>query len=340
VPVYEMGVFPDRRPYFVMKLVEGQTLTEMLAEHPAPGPERHRLLPLFFQVVQTVAYAHAHGVVHGDLTPSNVMLGKCGEVQVMDWGLAWVLSEESCPPSSSDGERPGEERGELRVSTGAVMGTPGYLAPERVRGDCPHPEATGDVFALGSILCEILTGKPEYSGGTASPAAGERLVPDPSEGLACLAGSGAKEELIGLVRDCLATDPSLRPRDAEELAVRLASYLDGVVERLRAAELARVAAQTRASEEHRRQRLRALLGALAVALAMLIASGYIERSQRRETRQAAAALVLREAEVLTDEADADPTGDPVRWRLAHDALRRVDRFFRMRRARRRSVWRG
>ena len=92
-PVYELGTFPepDRRPYFAMKLVKGQTLAALLHERTNPPHDLPRFLAIFEQVCQTMAYAHARGVIHRDLKPSNVMVGSFGEVQVMDWGLAKVL---------------------------------------------------------------------------------------------------------------------------------------------------------------------------------------------------------------------------------------------------------
>ncbi len=93
VPVYELGTFPDRRPYFAMKLVQGRTLAALLRERTSPAQDLPRLLGIFEQVCQTMAYVHARGVIHRDLKPSNVMVGSFGEVQVMDWGLAKVLSQ-------------------------------------------------------------------------------------------------------------------------------------------------------------------------------------------------------------------------------------------------------
>jgi serine/threonine protein kinase len=100
VPVYELGALADRRPYFTMKLVKGRTLSALLAERESPERDLPRFLSIFEAICQTVAYAHARGVIHRDLKPSNVMVGSFGEVQVMDWGLAKVLKAQGrqCRP--------------------------------------------------------------------------------------------------------------------------------------------------------------------------------------------------------------------------------------------------
>src|SRR4051794_19023063 len=105
VPVYDIGRFGDR-PYFTMKLIKGQTLGALLAERADPAADRPRLLTIALQVVQTLAYVHAKGVVHRDLKPANVMVGAFGEVQVMDWGLAKVLAEGGV----ADGEKAGRRQ--------------------------------------------------------------------------------------------------------------------------------------------------------------------------------------------------------------------------------------
>ncbi len=92
VPVYDIGSF-GQRPFFTMKLVKGRTLASILGERTDPGQDRPRLLAIALQVAQTLAYAHAKGVIHRDIKPANIMVGAFGEVQVMDWGLAKVLAE-------------------------------------------------------------------------------------------------------------------------------------------------------------------------------------------------------------------------------------------------------
>src|SRR5262249_48627899 len=166
------------RPYFAMKLVKGRTLAELLAGRARPEQDRPRLLKVFEQVCQALAYAHDQGVIHRDLKPQNVMVGAFGEVQVMDWGLAKVLPPGqadmvSGPPADDRGVSPTRCGTDGDTQAGAVLGTPGYMAPEQARGEAATLDARCDVFGLGAILCHILTGEPPFRGG--GPAA--RLLP-------------------------------------------------------------------------------------------------------------------------------------------------------------------
>ena len=160
-----------------MKLVKGQ--------HPGRAAGRARttrrddlprFLAIFEQVCQTVAYAHARGVIHRDLKPSNVMVGSFGEVQVMDWGLAKVLPRGGVADDAEAGkhraERDGHRHGPERLATptsrrpARCWARRRYMAPEQARGEIERLDERADVFALGSILCEILTGQPAFTGRT------------------------------------------------------------------------------------------------------------------------------------------------------------------------------
>jgi len=326
VPVHGLGVLADGRPYFTMKLVKGPTLAESLAERRNPIHDLPHLLAIFLQVAHTIAYAHARGVIHLDLKPSNIMLGKYGEVRVMDWGLARVLTRRADGTSGGKlvdlGARADASESEAKPN-GRFMGTPGYMAPEQFLADPDRLDERTDVFALGAILCETLTGRPIYDGGTLDLVRHQAAHADLARALEALQTCGVDEGLIALARDCLAPDRDARPRDAGTVAARLTAHLEGVQERLRAAELARVDAQARASEARKRQRLTALLAALVLTLAALGVNSYASWLQRRQTREKTAAVVLREVEVLGDEAAADPAGDPARWSAAQAVLRRA-----------------
>ena len=131
-----------------------------------------------------MAYAHARGVIHRDLKPSNVMVGSFGEVQVMDWGLAKVLPRGGVVADARAGKEPPEETviatarerlGRADLSrAGSIMGTPSYMAPEQARGEIDRIDERADVFALGSILCEILTGEPAFTGRAAARSCARR----------------------------------------------------------------------------------------------------------------------------------------------------------------------
>jgi serine/threonine-protein kinase len=334
VPVYELGAFADRRPYFAMKLVKGRTLADLLAARTDPAQDRPRLLATFLAVAQTVAYAHARGVIHRDLKPSNVMVGSFGEVQVMDWGLAKVLPRGGIVADAEAGEAPVHETliatvrsdGDSdadRSQAGSVMGTPAYMAPEQARGEVARVDERADVFALGSILCEVLTGQPAFTGRSAAAIQRQAARGDLAGALARIDACAVDAELRALVRDCLAAEPEDRPRDARAVAEWVSGYLASLQERMRQAELARAAEAARADAERHRRKLALALAASVLALLTLGGGASWWVVQDRRDRAARFDLALREAEVLRDQAAADPEGDVARWREARRALKDV-----------------
>jgi eukaryotic-like serine/threonine-protein kinase len=208
VPVHDAGLLPDGRAFYVMTLVRGSRLDE-LAPRLSSLPERLRLLT---RVTDAVAFAHAHGIVHRDLTPSNIMIGAFGQVLVMDWGTAKVTNP-SNPGNPSNWEDAGTPQvarvtqgGEVdRAATGAgvVVGTPGFMAPEQERGDAASVDARADVYALGALLGWLL-----------DPASGgRREVPRP----------------VAAIRDrAMRRAPEMRYPTAEAFGNELARYLDGL----------------------------------------------------------------------------------------------------------------
>jgi serine/threonine-protein kinase len=320
-PVHEVGALPDGRPFIAMKLIEGRTLAELLRQRTSPAEDLPRWLGVFEVVCQTLAYAHSRGVIHRDLKPGNVMVGAFGEVQVMDWGLAKLLASRerqrpeqasSCEPAFCQGSDTPRSPWD-QTQAGTALGTPAYMAPEQARGEVDRVDERADVFGLGALLCEILTGCPPFSG-TVRAALRQAEQADLSGALARLDGCGADAELIALAKRCLAAEPDDRPRDAGRVAEGMTAYLESVAARLRQAELERAQAQVKAAEERKRRRLTVALAA-SVLLTVLLAGGgfgwwWTRRSATVHDVQAAL-------------ADARTNMDKGRWPEARAALARA-----------------
>ncbi|MHC5114348.1 MAG: serine/threonine-protein kinase [Planctomycetota bacterium] len=320
LPVYELGLQADQRPYFTMKLVKGRTLAALLADRAGPADDRARLLSIFEHVCQTIAYAHSRGVIHRDLKPSNVMVGAFGEVQVVDWGLAKVLAaggttddrRHEVPPEETEIRTARTAEPGSRSLAGSVMGTPAYIAPEQARGETDALDERTDVFALGGVLCEILSGLPPFTGDADAmldAASAGRLGP----AFARLDACGADAELIAIARSCLAPDPADRPASAPAVAQALTEHLASVERRARDAEIAAAEAATRAQQERRARRLVIALAG-AILLALVIGAGALFGFEReRAARAVEVAAALESASVLFGEAKAAPVGDDRAW---------------------------
>ncbi|MHC4550758.1 MAG: protein kinase domain-containing protein [Planctomycetota bacterium] len=310
VPVYEMGLGPGRRPYFTMKLVRGETLGAMLAAREDLADDRRRFLAIFQQICETVAYAHHHGVVHRDLKPSNVMIGSFGEIHVVDWGFAKILPGPAGAADEGAVIEPVRTAGEGASSlAGAVLGTPAYMSPEQAMGRSEELGERSDVFALGAILCEILTGKPPYPKERGDPLKQARQA-DLADAEERLRSSRADEELVALCLACLSPRSHDRPAQAGPVAESVDRHLTSVDERVHRSRLAAVeeeagaarararAAQARAAAAKERTRRRQLLAlAVAVLVALLAGGGgwlWFERTraqqQERDTKAIYAAM--------------------------------------------------
>jgi tetratricopeptide (TPR) repeat protein len=276
-PVHELGHLPDGSPYFIMKLIQGRTLSALLRERQDSGADLTRLLGIFGQICQTVGYAHSRGVIHRDLKPLNIMVGAFGEVQVMDWGLAKVLDV-------GDGETPSPEAAGVETSfdlrerggetpeatlPGSVLGTPAYMAPEQARGEVDRLDARCDVFGLGGILCEVLTGKPPFVGGDVRARAARADLDDAH---ARLSACGADAEVVALARRCLAALPEDRPANGAAVAEAVAAHQAELQRRLMQAERDRAAAEARAAEEGKRREVERQRRTMAVWAARLLAA--------------------------------------------------------------------
>jgi hypothetical protein len=251
------------------------------------------LLGVFEQICQTVGYAHSAGIIHRDLKPLNVMVGAFGEVQVMDWGLARSEKGEGVP--MRDDPEPAGVAGSdssavphpssFQTQPGQVRGTPAYMAPEQARGEGDRVGPRADVFALGGILCTILTGRPPFLGKSSAEAVRKAAAGDLGEAFHRLDACGADPELVALCRRCLAAEAAGRPENGKAVADAVCTHRTGREERLRSAERQRAAAEARAEEETNTRRE-------AEARAAAEAAKATEQRRRRKVQRALFAAVL------------------------------------------------
>jgi len=153
VPIHDFGNLPDGRAFYAMKLARGGRLDE-LVKNERPLPE---VLRDFEKICQAVAFAHANGVIHRDLKPQNIMVGAFGELLVMDWGVAKIIADSTVQKSNEPSSIPTVAAG--KTLDGAVIGTPGYMAPEQAWGELGKIDERTDIYSLGAILYFLLTGQ-------------------------------------------------------------------------------------------------------------------------------------------------------------------------------------
>ncbi|HEX4608928.1 MAG TPA: serine/threonine-protein kinase, partial [Urbifossiella sp.] len=237
-PVYRFGWAAADQPYLVMRLIPWPTLADELAADWAPGkdgpaPDRlNQYLIWFSRACEAVAYAHDHGAVHLDLKPANVKAHRSGEVQVLDWGLGRGFM------ATPDGRTHLFSESAVAAEAGPVGHTAEYSPPEQVRGGHPDPKMhpRADVFALGSVLCEVLTGRPAFAGATPEERFNRAWNGDLADARARLAAAARRHPLlVKLALRCLAPDPADRPADAGEVAAEVRGIILSAEDRLRTA---------------------------------------------------------------------------------------------------------
>jgi serine/threonine protein kinase len=318
VPVYEIAQRPNGSWYYTMKVVRGKTLAARLREiSQAEGmddagrlAERLKLLRPFVDVCNAVAYAHSQKVVHRDLKPENVMLGGFGETVLLDWGLALLEGEDPAAISHAlsthamDKAKAAQKDADTRRMTkgsstrltldGAVLGTPAYMAPEQARGELSQVDFLSDVWSLGAILYEILSGKRAYETEDlmdlielASKGEYRPLVD---------AAPDVPPELAGLVARAMRPERGARMRSARELAGEVEAWIAG-----RALKGYRYSAREQLSRLLRRHK--AAFATAAAAVLLLVGGGvwaYSNIAHERDT--ATGALNERDAEQKRREA--------------------------------------
>jgi serine/threonine-protein kinase len=241
VKIHDVDIDASGNAFIVMDLLSGKTLDFLVRGLKKQKIELASMLLIFQQVCQAVAYAHAHSVVHRDLKPSNIMVGDFGVVVVLDWGLARLCGDiESFQPRETVRSRSNDDIrfpnclkeaaasfGDIepfKTDGGLVLGTPNYLAPEQARGE--EVDARADVFSLGAILCEMLTGKPPFFGKSARQIQQMSAQAQLGSAYDRLDASSAPQPIVKLTRECLAALPEGRPANAGVLADSLTEYLE------------------------------------------------------------------------------------------------------------------
>lgn len=235
VPIYGLGRYPDGRPYYVMRFIQGETLKAAIARFHGPYADRQgrverevafrRLLQALVSACNTIAYAHLRGVVHRDLKPENIMLGPFGETLVVDWGMAKLVSE------LQDAEEPPGPAGLAMDSsltrTGAAVGTPRYMSPEQASGELRRVGPASDVYGLGATLYCLLVGHAPFPDDELSDVL-ERVrrgvFPSPR---------GLNRSIDQALESICLKAMALRPEDRHESALALADELEAWLADLR-----------------------------------------------------------------------------------------------------------
>ncbi len=234
-PVYDLGQDATGKAFFTMRRLRGETLEAILERLRNKDSQaraeytRHRLLASFQRVCLAVDFAHKKGVVHRDMKPGNIMFGDFGEVYVLDWGLARLVearsSDRDLPPSSE--RAPVADDSGAETDVGAILGTPGYMAPEQILGQIEEIDARTDVYSLGVVLFEILTHEPLFTASAANAIFRQTLQGVETRPSLRTPDRDIDPELDAIVVRATKTAPEDRFQTARELHDALERYLSG-----------------------------------------------------------------------------------------------------------------
>lgn len=233
VPVHEMGVDGAGNLYFTMKYVEGLSLAELLLKLREGNRDLLRdypltkLLDIFIRICESISFAHSRGVIHRDLKPANIMVGKFGEVQVMDWGVAKVKGREVSRGTDKLVLTDRLDANTAQTMAGAIIGTPSYMSPEQAKGDIESMGAPTDIFSLGVILYEMLSQRSPWTGRTSDEVLEQVREKTPDKPGIRNDKANVPKELSRLAMRCLEKDPEKRLTTVKELGQNIRNYIEG-----------------------------------------------------------------------------------------------------------------
>ncbi len=311
VPVYEVGKRADGSFYYTQKLVRGRTLTDALAACTTLR-ERLGLLGNFIDLCQAIAYAHKRGVIHRDIKPDNVMVGEFGETVVLDWGLAKQLDAD---------ESGGDDDEDLaRTQEGDILGTPAYMSPEQATGKKRTVDTQSDVWGLGAVLYEIITGRPPFVGRNLMQmlvAVTKDPIPEPAT-----LQPRVPPELAAIAMRALTRDKALRYQSARELIADVEAFRSGGE-----VSVFRYTPWLRTARWLRRNRAVAItaacvivalgIGSVRVSLENAVARRNLAQALLEKSATASRELSWGRAAVYAAAARVEDDSAEARWRAAH-----------------------
>ena len=328
VPVHEVGVDEEGHVFFTMQLVKGRELTEIfeLVRREREGWSTTRALGVILKVCEAMAYAHDKGVIHRDLKPANVMVGRFGEVYVMDWGLAHVLGDRSKRKSNRSSttmltldyarEQADGAGDSMRTMDGDVIGTPTYMSPQQARGRISELDVRGDVYSVGAILYSLLAGRAPYvEPGTQRGAVAvlTDLLSGPPKPVLEIAPD-VPGELVAICEKAMARDLKDRYRNMQELADDLRAFLENRV--VQAFETGAVA-ELKKWVARNRGLAAALVATVVLALGGLGAVVFVEARGRRAADAQRAIALENEVQAKKNEAEANRNAERARLERAN-----------------------
>ncbi len=232
IPVHDLGVGDDERPFFTMSLVRGREFGEIIdrVHDQRDGWTMTRALDVLLRVCDAVAFAHSQGVAHRDLKPANVLVGEFGRTHVVDWGLARVLQrlpDGDGVTSIREALRDGGDTSAVLTLRGDLIGTASYMSPEQAAGDIDRVGFASDAYALGAILYQLLTGRPPYCGEQSSTSSEvlARLRDGPPPSIFSIRAD-APPELVAVCEKAMARSPDGRFASVNDFADDLRAFLD------------------------------------------------------------------------------------------------------------------